>query len=120
MPWQRSHVGVASDQLLYQNQNWSQKFLRQNRGMGTTKTFSGCSYFYWCTVSEPQPGVFNCAVAFAVDRNSKAFRTIDLKLDGAFASADLAMGVGERYGRSMIKRHGDVARYLASQGLTGE
>ena len=88
--------------------------------MVVTKIFSEGSYFYWCNVSEVQPGLFSCSIAFAIHPNSKSFKMGDLRLNGAFASADTAMGVGERYGRSMIREHGDVAQYLATHALLVE
>jgi hypothetical protein len=86
--------------------------------MSVTKTFSEGWYFYWCDVREVSAGVFSCAITFTSDRNNGPLKTTKINMDGAFASAELAMGSGERYGRSLIRKHGDIVHYLATHALT--
>jgi hypothetical protein len=83
--------------------------------MATTKTFAEDLYLFWCDVKEDGPGVFVCAITFASSPFGGPFETTIFKVDGTFSSAESAMGAGERQGRKMIRKHGDVIRYLATK-----
>lgn len=76
------------------------------------RTFAEGLYAFWCDVAEEKPGTFVCAITFARNLFSGSLQTTNLKLDGVFATAEIAMGVGEHYGRSMIRNYGDVVEYL--------
>lgn len=79
------------------------------------RTFAEGLYAFWCDVTEEKPGMFVCAITFARNLFSGSLETTNLKLDGCFASAEIAMGVGESHGRNMIRKHGDVVEYLANK-----
>ena len=79
------------------------------------RNFAEGRYAFWCDVVEEAPGMFVCAITFAHNLLSGSFQTKNFKLNVAFATAEMAMGVGEHYGRSMIRKHGDVVEYLADK-----
>lgn len=80
-----------------------------------TRTFAEGPYAFWCRVKEENPGAFVCVITFARHLLTGSLQTKNFKLDGVFANAEMAMGVGEHYGRSMIRKHGDVVEYLANK-----
>ncbi len=78
-----------------------------------TRTFAEGLYAFWCDVKEEKPGRFVCTITFARHLLSGSLQTTNLKLDGVFSTAEIAMGAGEHYGRTMIRNHGDVVDYFA-------
>jgi hypothetical protein len=81
-----------------------------------SKTFSEGLYLYWCDIREDAPGMFTCTVNFANTPGELPLVTKQFKMNGAFATTEAAMGAGERYGRAVIRKHGDVVHYLAKGG----
>lgn len=82
--------------------------------MRISKTFTEGWYLYWCDVEQNGDGGFSCDITFTNAAGELPLVTKKLKISGAFASAELAMGAGENYGRWMICEHGDVPHYLSN------
>ena len=80
-----------------------------------TRTFVEGFHTFWCGVEEEKAGVFACDVTFVTNSFNGPPRIMRFKLNGFFARAEVALGVSERYGRNMIRRHGDVVAYLAAK-----
>lgn len=81
--------------------------------MSAKEIFREGMHSYLCHVVETPAGVFSCAVIFRSDLGRDP-ATTNLRLNAVFRNAEIAMGVGENYGRALIRKHGDVVRYLAS------
>ena len=76
------------------------------------RTFAEGLYSFWCTVREKDAGLFVCMITFSSNPVLGPLKTENHEMDGVFATAAIAMGAGEQYGRAMIRDHGDVVSYL--------